>query len=303
MGASGSSFGASSTAMQVVKGHNLAGRIYVVTGANTGIGKETVRALVSAGATVVIGCRSLERAEAAIADIRTETKCEDERLFNIPLDTSNISSVKAFAQSLEERGITEVNCLINNAGIMALPQFTTNNAGLELQWATNHLGHFALTQCLLPMLKAGAPSRVINVASVAHTMAPKPMTAADFPPREETYSDWSNYGISKFCNVLHAKELTRRYSADGITAMSVHPGVIKTELHRNNGGAKFFYNLGYLFTKSIGQGAATQTLCAVSEQVSAGAYYADCATKPPRADTEDEQLAIALWEKSKELTS
>merc|ERR1712166_42641 len=291
-------FGSRSTAMQVLQGRDLSGRTYVITGANTGIGKETAHALVSAGATVVLGCRNIEKAERAIRDIREATNCDEGSLRNIRLDTSDLDSVREFARALDQQGIQKVHCLVNNAGIMALPQYTTNDAGIELQWATNHLGHFALTKLLLPKLKAAAPSRVVNVASVAHEMAPSPMTPEQFPPAAATYGEWSNYGISKFSNILHAKQLQRLYGDAGVTAVSLHPGVIKTELHRNNTGASIMYNLGNLFMKSIGQGASTQTMCAVCDVIVGGAYYADCAIKEPRNDANSEALAESLWERS-----
>eukprot|EP00656_Telonema_subtile_P046905 TRINITY_DN5355_c0_g1_i1.p1 TRINITY_DN5355_c0_g1~~TRINITY_DN5355_c0_g1_i1.p1 ORF type:complete len:261 (+),score=71.95 TRINITY_DN5355_c0_g1_i1:173-955(+) len=245
-----------------------------------------------------MGCRNQEKAKRAVEEIREQTKCSEDQLRTFPLDTSDLSSVVHFVEQLEE--VPEVHCLINNAGVMALPDFQTSDIGVELQFATNHLGHFRLTELLLPKLKRAAPSRVVNVSSKAHTVAPKKMV---FPPPADQYGEWSNYGLSKICNVLHAKELQRRYGEEGITAVSLHPGVIKTELARNNTGAKIFYGVGQLFMKSIGQGAATQTRCAVSDELVGGGYYSDCQLKEPREDANSEELATSLWEASEMLVA
>ena len=309
------SFSGSSTAEECVEGVDLRGKTIVVTGANCGIGKETARVLFRAGATVVMGCRSLERGEAARADIVGDD-ANGENVSVVQLDLSRILSVDEFASTVARKH-ARVHCVICNAGIMGLPTFTPTAAGFESQWATNHLGHFALVQQLLPQLRAAvagakaaaggalppatAPAaRVVCVASIGHWFALPRRSADSFPPNPggSWYSPWPAYGLSKLSNIAHAAELQRRYGGEGIGAVSLHPGVIKTELHRNNMLAKVFYTLGSVTFKSIAQGAATQTLCAVRDDLVGGGFYSNCQHATARPDALSAELGAALWDKS-----
>jgi NAD(P)-dependent dehydrogenase (short-subunit alcohol dehydrogenase family) len=180
------------------------------------------------------------------------------------LDLSSLESVKAFAAHYKEKGYP-LHVLINNAGVMALPRFSTSKDGYEMQWATNHLGHFLLTLLLHPVLKSSAPSRVVNVSSMAHKQSPSFSTAM-IPPPESSYGPWSNYGFSKLSNILFAAEAERRWGSEGIHSFSLHPGVIPTgllfsclrsshltELSRHMWVGSLFVTLGKVFMKSIPQ--------------------------------------------------
>ena len=302
-------FGSRSTAAEVVDGVDLSGKTFVVTGANSGIGKESARVLAQAGATVVLGCRSLERGERAAAEIGCP-----ERTVVLELDLASIASVDAFAAAVNAADGPApggVDCVLCNGGIMA-PGHATTADGFEAQWGTNHLGHFALVQQLLPALRAAVAARggarVITVSSLAHLAAPLGIARAGggeggwFPPWRSAYLAWPAYGLSKHCNVAHAAELQRRYGAEGIAGASLHPGVIKTALHQNSLLATVAYHGAALFLKSVAQGAATQVLCATRPDLVGGGFYADC--QPAwwvRKDALSEELGSLLWTRSEEL--
>lgn len=178
---------------------------------------------------------------------------------------------------------------------MALPKFETTADGIEKQWGVNHVGHQLLTSLLIEPLRAGAPSRVVCVASIAHKNAHAPFMEA-LPPTAGKYSEWANYGDSKLSNILFARELNRRESGHGVTAYSLHPGVINTELARNNWQASFFYSVGQIFMKSIPQGAATTVFCAISDAAKPGEYHSDCQPAAPRSEGTSDEIAKRLWE-------
>ncbi len=201
---------------------NLTGKTYVVTGGNSGIGKETVKQLVSQGASVILACRRPEEGERARADILagvTGGKIQVETL-----DLASLESVRIFAQRVLS-STPALHGLVNNAGVMNTP-FGKTREGFELQFGTNHLGHFLLTELLLPSMKAGAPSRVVIVSSCFHDKAFGREGRIDFEDlnfEKKKYDGWKAYAQSKLANLLHARHLGRKLAGSGITVASVHP--------------------------------------------------------------------------------
>lgn len=262
-------FNKKSTALEAADNIDLANKVILITGCNTGIGKETARVLAIRGAKVYMLCRNLEKANKARQDIITSIKSDnkdfdgDANLIVLKLDLSSLLSVRRCVGkflALNEK----IDYLINNAGIMALPEFKTSKDGYEMQFAVNHLGHFYFTLLLTPTLLKCKPSRVINLASSAHSSSPKITNEENNfiidgikrkdGPSQQSYKSWSNYGLSKACNILFSREYNRRYEKMGIISVSVHPGVIPTELARNTGSVvQFFMSMGQSFMKSIPQ--------------------------------------------------
>ncbi|HEY5147934.1 MAG TPA: oxidoreductase, partial [Polyangiaceae bacterium] len=207
---------------------DLSGKTFVVTGANSGIGLEAVRALAAKRAAVVLACRNLEKGQAAIDAVRKASPAAALTLER--LDLGDLGSVRAFAGKFAKEH-ARLDVLINNAGIMAIPRHTTRD-GFETQTGTNHLGHFALTGLLLGRLAESAPSRIVTVSSMAHTMGKfGALDAADLR-LEDGYSKWGAYGRSKLANLLFAYELERRLEGrfPGVISVACHPGYAATNL-------------------------------------------------------------------------
>lgn len=216
-----SPFHAKSTAAEVIKGVDLHGGRAVVTGGYSGIGLETVRALVSAGAEVVVPARDAKKAADALkgmAGVSIGT-----------MDLADLASVRKFAGEVLAGG-KPLHLLINNAGIMACPERRAG-PGWELQFATNHIGHFVLTNALAPLLRKANGARAVCLSSTAHKMSP--IRWDDIHFRKAPYEKWAAYGQSKTANALFARELDARMKADGVRAFSVHPGGIATPLQRH----------------------------------------------------------------------
>ncbi|MBM9510164.1 SDR family NAD(P)-dependent oxidoreductase [Actinacidiphila acididurans] len=298
-------FDRDSTAAEVVAGIDLTGRRAVVTGGASGIGIETARALAGAGAEVTLAVRNERAGHEVAADITATTG--NERIAVAPLDLSDQGSVAAFVQAW--RG--PLHILVNNAGVMASPEARTPQ-GWELQFATNHLGHFALATGLHPALAAAGNARVVSVSSSAHLRSG--VVFEDIHFRERQYEPWLAYGQSKTANVLFAVEATKRWAADGITVNALMPGAIRTNLQRHvteeelnrlraqSGGTATFW-------KSPEQGAATSVLAAVSPLLAGvgGRYLEDCQeaeeNRPPTrfgvaAHALDPEAAARLWQVS-----
>lgn len=267
----------------------------VITGANTGIGFEAARVFASRGAQVIIGCRSKQRGEEAVTKLKGLVP--DGSIEFSELDLNSFASIHRFATAFNARNIP-LRLLLNNAGIMMLPKFSVTEQGVEQQFGVNHLGHFFLTSLLLPQLRAGAPSRVVNVSSIGHKFASQPVT---FPPPEKGYGGSNNYAISKLCNILFARELNTREEKNGVHSYSLHPGAIATELGRNSTMASIFYGVARPFLKSIEQGAATTVYCALDSRANPGGYHADCAPAACSQLAQDATLQAALWKTSEEL--
>ncbi|MGW3963882.1 SDR family NAD(P)-dependent oxidoreductase [Amycolatopsis sp. NPDC005003] len=302
----GSGFGASTTAAEVLAGRDLTGRLAVVTGGYSGIGLETTRALAGAGAHVVVPARRRATAEKAVQDIENVEIDE--------LDLGDLESVRAFAERFLASG-RGIDVLIGSAGIMALPE-TRVGPGWEAQFATNHLGHFALVNRLRPAFRTGA--RVVSVSSRGHHYGPVRFDDLNF---ERGYDKWLAYGQAKTANVLFAVQLDKLARDRDVRAFALHPGRILTDLVRHldrqelvdagmvdesgrvTGGAK-----------TPEQGAATQVWAATSAQLDGlgGVYLEDCdIAEPAPADgtrtgvkdyAVDPVLAERLWTVSAELT-
>ncbi|KAJ8335296.1 hypothetical protein SKAU_G00409350 [Synaphobranchus kaupii] len=280
----------------------LNGKTVLITGANTGIGKETARDMAFRGARVVMACRDLSRAETAAAEIRRTTG--NENVVVQQLDLASLHSVRQFVRGYvasEDR----LDILINNAGVMMCPKGLTED-GYETQLAVNHLGHFLLTNLLLEKLKSSAPSRVVNVSSITHRGGK--IHFDDLCFEKTQYDSLVSYRQSKLANVLFSRELARRTKGTGVTSYALHPGVIRTELSRHvEVGYPVLRALltapAYLLMKTPHQGAQTSIHCAVSEGLEdqSGCYFSDCAVKETAAEGRDDLVALRLWDVSARL--
>ncbi|MFD4231446.1 SDR family NAD(P)-dependent oxidoreductase [Streptomyces sp. NPDC058545] len=263
-------FGFSSTADDVIAGIDLTGRRALVTGATSGLGVETARTLAAAGAEVVLGVRRREAGDRIAAQIteRTGNPLVSARA----LDLADLRSVTAFVASWDG----PLHILINNAGIMALPELEVTPEGHELQFATNYLGHFALTSGLHDALAAASGARIVSVSSSAHLFSPVIFDDLDF--RLRPYDRWAAYAQSKTADVLLAVEADRRWSHEGILANALNPGAIATGLQKHTGGLQTPVDK----RKTPAQGAATSVLLAASPLVESvgGRYFEDCNEAP-----------------------
>jgi len=285
---------------------DLTGKVVIVTGANTGIGKETARALAHLKATVILACRDAKRTEPLVLELQKET--QNKNIEFIPLDLADLQSVKAFTEKFKSK-YRRLDILVNNAGVMAPLQRRTTKDGFELQFGTNHLGHFYLTCLLLDLIKASGPSRIINVASKAQVHGK--MNWEDLM-YEKNYSPFATYAQSKLANVIFSKELQRRFDAEkaNVKAVSVHPGAVRTELSRylqENILLKIVYYVSlpvyYFMVKSAKQGAQTSLYCALEDQdkLKGGEYFADCKVTKVNPDGFREDYGEKLWKVSEEL--
>jgi len=288
-------FGAESTAEEVTRGLDLSGMTVVVTGCNSGLGYETMRVLAMRGAHVIGTARTQEKGERACGSI-------DGHATPVVLELSDFDSVRACAQTIEEMDIP-IDVLMCNAAIMALPELELVN-GIERQFVVNHLGHFILVNSLLGTVKKADEGRIVMVSSGAHRFAPKNGIDFDNLDGSQSYEGWTAYGRSKLANGLFAAELARRLEGTPVTANSLHPGVIKTNLGRHLDRDDDDDDSGR-YNKSIEQGAATQCYVATSPLIAdvSGQYFVDCNPADPNPLMYDEALAARLWAVSEELTS
>ncbi|MBM7488906.1 NAD(P)-dependent dehydrogenase (short-subunit alcohol dehydrogenase family) [Micromonospora luteifusca] len=261
-------FNARSTAADVVAGVDLTGQRAIVTGASSGIGVETARALATAGAEVTLAVRDVQAGERTAEDIRSTTANGSVRV--APLDLSDQDSIAAFVAAWEG----PLHILVNNAGVSATPERRTPE-GWELQFATNHLGHFALATGLHRALAAAGQARVVSLSSIAHVQAP--MVFEDVNFRERPYDRMLAYGESKTATALFAVEANRRWAGDGITVNAANPGAVATNLGRHL-TPEDYANLPAFDFKTPEQGAATSVLLAAWPQLSGtgGRYFEDC---------------------------
>ncbi len=271
--------GFSTTTDEVLEGIDLTGQRIVVTGASTGLGEETARSLASHGASITMAVRDIVRGDAAADRIRATVPNADLEVRQLDLGT--LASVRTFAQSFMVDH-PSIDVLINNAGVMACPQATTTD-GFELQFGTNHLGHFLLGVLLAPALIAGAPSRLVSLSSRGHAFADVNLDDVNF--EHTTYEPFVAYGRAKTANALFAVGFQTRFAQQGVQAFSVHPGGIHTDLGRHMTPETIstlthrMANSGRQFTwKTIPQGAATSVWAATSTDLDGhgGAYLEDC---------------------------
>jgi len=296
-------FGKRTRALEIVDGMNLTGKTYFITGANSGIGYETARALALHGGHVVMGCRTPAKAQDARALILKEK--HDARVDLIAIDNSNLKSVYDCAQQYIANG-WPLHCLILNAGAFN-PDPRVTDDGFEATFQTNHLAHFLLTNLLTPLLIANAPSRIVILSSDGHKTAnilklgPDHITSDFLSPvgnGKSLNSNFVAYGISKLCNIWHAKALHERLASKGVTVNCLHPGVIKTNIQHNSKMLQNFFVLLKPMMKTVEQGASTTVYCAVAPELTpanGGLYYDDCRERTPTATARNPHNADKLW--------
>lgn len=307
------SFGEQSTTDEVLDGVDLGGTQALVTGASAGLGQETARALAAHGASVILAARDLAKGEQAAESIRAAAR-DGARVELREVDLASLDSVRRFCDGVLADH-DRLQLLVANAGLMAPPRATTAD-GFESQFGTNHLGHFVLVNRLVPLLIAGAPSRIVNLSSAGHRFGDVDLEDPNF--ERQDYDPWVGYGRSKTANVLFAVELDRRLRDHGVRATAVHPGMIFTDLGRHltdesiaalneaRGDRK-------VVVKDVPAGAATSVWAGVVADAAAvgGRYCEDCQVSEPITDSTaspgvmayavDPETAKALWARSEEL--
>jgi NAD(P)-dependent dehydrogenase (short-subunit alcohol dehydrogenase family) len=317
-----SAFGRDTTTDEVLDGMDLSGRRFVITGAASGLGRESARALAAHGASVALLARSRDRAEGAVAEVGEMVRGAD--LEPGIVDLGDLGSIRAFADSyVADHDAFDV--LMNNAGVMACP-FGHTADGFETQFGTNHLGHFLLTALLFPALQAGDRPRVVTLTSAGHSRADIDLGDPNFERTE--YSPWVAYGRAKTANALFARELARRSAPSGLLSFAVHPGGIITDLgrhltddlihemadfaRRRSAAVSESGESRDIHFKSVEAGAATQVWAGTTSELAGhnGAYLADCGLGVVGADPGvngfmpyllDDDHAGELWELSERL--
>ncbi len=306
-----SAFGHDTTTDEVLDGIDLTGKTALVTGASGGLGAETARAFASRGAAVIITARDIDKAGGVVGSIRESTGNDQVRIEELEL--GSFASIRAFAGRVND-GVDSIDILANNAGVMVCP-FGHTQDGYELQFGTNHLGHFLMTCLLAPTLVAGRPARVVSLSSRGHHLSPVVFDDINFESRD--YDKWGSYGQSKTANILFAVELDRRLEEHGVRAMAVHPGVIMTDLARHMTADDFELmssrNEGApLRMKSVEAGAATTVYAATAPELDGrgAVYLEDCHVAEVTDDDPgggvrsyavDPELAARLWTVSEEM--
>jgi NAD(P)-dependent dehydrogenase (short-subunit alcohol dehydrogenase family) len=299
-------FGRKSTAEEVSEGIDLSGRHAIVTGATAGIGLETARVIALRGGSVTMACRDLAKAEAVRQRFVREGagRIRGDQFAVEHLDLASLASVRAFAKSflLSE---TPIHLLINNAGLM-IPDRRETLDGFEAHFGTNYLGHFLLTTLLLDRIRESAPARIVNVASDAMHFASLTPAFDDLNWEQRRWSGWRSYGNSKLMNLMFTNELNRRLAGSDVESFALHPGIVRTDLARDQGPvAKLFGALILAFSKSAEQGAATTLYAATRADLSQpGAnYLSHCAPARTPKLAGRAEVEKALWEHSLELTA
>lgn len=261
----------------------------VITGANTGIGRATAEGLAGPGVRLLLAGRSLERTQPVIEAVRARGGDAE----FVALDLTDLRDIRRAAGDLSQKA-PKLDVLINNAGVAGVHGQTRD--GFELHVGVNHLGHFALVQALMPVLTS-SKTRVVAVASEAHRRA-RGLDFGAFEHTTKSRTGWSEYCASKLCNVLFATELSRRHSSQGIFGVSLHPGVIASDLWRHV--PLPIRALLKMFMRSNEDGARTSIHCATAplEMSANGAYFDKCKVRWPTRVAQDEALAAELWERS-----
>ncbi|KAI5716867.1 hypothetical protein M8J76_013628 [Diaphorina citri] len=273
------------SASKAISASRLDGKTVIITGCNTGIGKVTAQTLYGIGAKVIMACRDVEKAETTASEIRKHFEVatsEDKKPGEVLIKKLDLASFKSIRDCAQDINQTEANVhiLINNAGVMMCPKSKTED-GFELQFGTNHLGHFLFTLLLLPKIIKSAPAKIINLSSIAHE---KGVINFDDINSDKSYSALKVYQQSKLANVLFTKELAARLEGKNVNVYAVHPGIVKTELGRYMDDTYFpgARTLGrvlmWWWMKTPEQGAQTTLHCALDEGAAkeTGLYYSDC---------------------------
>jgi retinol dehydrogenase 12 len=275
----------------------LANKTFIVTGANTGIGKVTAKELARDGAHVILACRNQPKTEAVIAEIVRETG--NDQVEFVALDLGDLASVRACAQAILDRKLP-IHGLINNAGLAGQRGLTKD--GFEIQFGTNHLGHYLFTRLLLDRIKESGDARIVNVSSKSHYQARGiDWGALQRPTR--TITAMQEYSVSKLSNVLFTKELARRLAGTGVTTYAVHPGVVATDVWRRVPGPVRWVMKKFMIPSV--EGAQSSLRCARDPALAkeTGKYYdvGGKETRPARL-ADDTDLAQQLWTRSAEWT-
>lgn len=280
--------------MEPTTAQPLADRVALITGANTGIGLVTARELAARGAQVFIACRSLEKGQAAVDDIRQTTGSEKVEL--LALDLGDFASIRACAEAFLARDLP-LHLLINNAGLAGAKGITPS--GFELAFGTNHMGHFLLTQLLLERIKRSAPARIVTVSSRAHTRV-SAIDWASLRRPTKSMTGIPEYGVSKLANLLFSAELGRRLAGSGVTTYSLHPGVVASDVWRALPRPLQWLAKRRMIT--VEAGAATTLFCATAPALAneTGLYYDRCQIKSLSRAGQDVTLAAELWRRSEE---
>jgi NAD(P)-dependent dehydrogenase (short-subunit alcohol dehydrogenase family) len=321
-------FNAGSTTTDVIQHINLKGKTVLVTGASAGLGLETSRCLANAGARIIMAARNAEKLAAAQQQILTTVPSA--QLQSLILDLSDVNSIRQAAQQLLDKA-EPIDVLINNAGVMACP-FEKTAQGFEMQFGTNHLGHFLFTNLILPLLIKAPNARIVCLSSAAHKFAAVNVEDPNYLKRP--YNKWQAYGEAKSANALFALALNKRLRKYGIDVFSVHPGMIATELGRHLDADDLKMLMGGNKERSekpkdaaditkkentpkkspfktIPQGAATSVWAATAFELKGkgGIYLEDCQIAEPSQKASsgyaphiaDEQLAEKLWQVSEQI--
>ena len=275
-------------------------KVVIITGANTGIGKETAIDLAKRGGKIYIACRDKTRGENALADIRKESGSD--RVYLLQLDLASLKSVREFSEKFHKLE-SKLDILINNAGLLLVKKSYTED-GFEMHMGVNHLGHFLLTNLLLDLLKAAAPSRIVVVTSVIYKML---KFEKDDWMCDRKFSSFRGYGFSKIANILFTTELSKKLEGTNVTVNCCHPGAVHTDIIQG-------WNLPFIsltrkvvgvFLKTPVEGAQTQIRLAVDPDLETvtGKYFADCKEEELKSEGKNSENAKWLWEKSSEVVS
>eukprot|EP01119_Soliformovum_irregulare_P008247 TRINITY_DN21378_c0_g1_i1.p1 TRINITY_DN21378_c0_g1~~TRINITY_DN21378_c0_g1_i1.p1 ORF type:complete len:315 (-),score=98.36 TRINITY_DN21378_c0_g1_i1:39-983(-) len=306
---SSKNYGKDTTAEEVSEGLDLTGKVAIVTGSSSGIGEETARVLALRGAQVIIAVRNVEAGEQTAERIRSQNPKANLKVLQV--DLASLKSVRKFAEDFKALNLP-LHYLINNAGIMAMAERKTTEDGFELQFGTNHLGHFLLTNLLADVLIKSAPSRVVSVSSIAHQYNDGKGFLFDDWNFEKGYTKWGAYAHSKTANILFANELNERLKKHNVEAFSLHPGGIRTPLQREltmdemiaNGWLDKEGNFDPKIWKSIPAGAATSVLAATSPDLTGkgGSYLEDAhLSQTGTENARDPENGRKLWALSEKL--
>ncbi|GAB5487941.1 MAG: SDR family NAD(P)-dependent oxidoreductase [Parasphingorhabdus sp.] len=273
-------FGAETTTDQVLDGIDLGGKQVVITGGASGIGKETARAMAAKGANIIIPARNLEKGEAAAMEIKAASGNENVDVMD--MDLGSMESIRTFADAFHANH-DQIDLLINNAGVMACP-FAKTTDGLEMQFGTNHIGHFLMTNLLMPAILRGGSARIVNLSSRGHHRDEVHFEDPNFENRE--YEKWNAYGQAKTANVQFSVGLEKRFADKGVHSYAVHPGGIVTNLGRHLNEADVAELMARMkessgdgpVLKSVEAGAATTCYAATAPELEGkgGVYLEDC---------------------------
>ena len=276
----------------------MKGKTVVITGGNAGIGKATAINLAKQGAEILITSRSEGKAKAAVEEIKSASK--NDNVDFVLINLIDQESVKKAAVEIKAK-CPKIDVLINNAGCY-LSELELSPQGIEGQFATNHIGHFLLTNLILDNIKAAGNARIINLASIAHSST-REVNFDDINYEKEQYGGWKSYSRSKFCNIVFTNELARRLENTGITANAIHPGGVRTEIAEKD--ANWYTKLGWIVMKpfmiTVEKGAETSVFLASSPDVEGetGGYWVKCKKHFSNRPSQEEANWKALWKRVK----